>query len=244
MIISYSRRFIFVHIHKTGGDSITAALAPFVARSDVLLNHDWPPWAHKLRAGRNRPEYDVLRKHSPAGAIARALPADVWAQSFTFAFVRHPIGRTISLYQYASWKLDERRKLLPRNAWYLTPFGRWNDPLRWRSIRALHESDSFSDFIRHPLLERDASMVAQWHLLTDRNGHLLVDFVGRYERLQQDFHEVQDRIPIPRTTLMRRNVTKTGDRAPLVVSKADRAFLEKKFEADFSYFTYDPCTNS
>lgn len=244
MIISYSRDFIFVHVHKTAGDSITSALVPILARSDIVLRNDWPPWFHKLRALRTVPEFDQLRKHSPASAVARVVPADVWARSFTFAFVRHPIGRTVSLYNYAVQKLEERRQLRPRNAWYLTPPGHWNDPLRWRAIRALLDTGTFSGFIRHPLLERDASMAAQWYLLCDRGGRLLVDFVGRYETLQEDFNVVQDRIGVPKTILGWRNASSTScERREIEISAADRSYLAEKFAPDFVYFTYDPLTN-
>src|SRR5215469_2544795 len=37
MIISHSRRFIFVHIHKAGGTSVEQALDPHLAWNDLIL---------------------------------------------------------------------------------------------------------------------------------------------------------------------------------------------------------------
>jgi hypothetical protein len=239
VIISYRHSFIFIHLHKTGGDSITAALKPALSRSDLLIQNDWPPWFQRVLTPGSRTELAALRKHSPAGAVARVVDPEVWAQSFSFAVVRHPISRTASLYRYAVRKLNERRAFRARNAIYLTPPGRWNDPLRWRAVRAVVDTDSFSGFIRHPLFERDASMVSQWYSLTDGRGRMLVDFVGRFERIQEDFNAIQDRIGLPRTVLPRRNVSDPSEQ-PLDISAEDRAYLSDRFRADFAYFGYDP----
>jgi hypothetical protein len=37
MIISHSRKFIFIHIHKTAGESISEALRPYLSGRDLLL---------------------------------------------------------------------------------------------------------------------------------------------------------------------------------------------------------------
>lgn len=245
MIISYSRRFVFVHIHKTGGDSITAALLPLLAKNDLVLKHDWAAWFQKLHAGRGLPTLDHLRKHSPALAISNVVPQELWTSFFKFAFVRHPIGRTISLYCYAARKLGERRRVLPRNAWYLTPAGRSHDPYRWRSVRAFIETDSFSDFIRHPLLRGDASMMSQWDLLSDPSGKVLVDFIGSFETLQEDFHHVQDKLGVPRTPIGWRNASSSESRRMEVqVNLKDRLFLAERFSADFTHFAYNPFDNA
>lgn len=238
MIISYSRRFIFVHIHKTGGDSVATALRPVLNASDVVLKNDWHDWLTKFGPSRGRPELTQLRKHSPASAIASVVPQEMWDDSFKFAFVRHPVARTVSLYKYAARKADERRKLLPRNVWYLTPPGRSGDPLGWHSVRAYLETSSFSEFIRHPLLDQDLAMSPQWLSLCDRTGDMLVDFVGRFEALQEDFEHVLDRIDVPRSVLGWHNASQS--QAEIIVSRDDRDYLAKRFEGDFVHFGYDP----
>lgn len=244
MIISYSRKFIFIHIHKTGGDSIAAILRPALVGSDFVLNNDWQTWLQSVRSPKSHSELGMLGKHSPGFAIERAVSQEMWDDSFKFAFVRHPIGRAISLYKYAVRKVEERRKLLPRNAWYLTPPGRSGDPLNWPSVRAVLETESFSDFIRHPLLDKELAMFPQWYSVSDGNGCTLVDFVGRFEQLQEDFHKVQDRIGLPRATLVWRNASRNMRPKGLSVSDDDRAYLSAKFEEDFKHFGYDPSSDS
>ena len=90
MIVCHSRRFVFVHIHKTAGESITSALSP------SLVDGDW-----EVR-GKVQPTINgtVLRKHSTALEALHALGPELWEQYFTFGFVRHPIDRVLSLYRY------------------------------------------------------------------------------------------------------------------------------------------------
>lgn len=243
MIVSSSRHFIFIHIHKTGGNSVTEALRPSLNRSDLILDHDLGEWSRKWGQARHHLDLETLRKHSPAATIAAVLTQEMWDGSFKFAFVRHPVARTLSLYNYAVGKLEERRRFLPRNAWYLTPLGRESDPLRWRSVRALRDAGSFSGFIRHPLLETDASMTSQWYSLIDGSGKVIVDFIGRFEHLQEDFHKVQDRLGLPRSALGWRNASPRTAHSAVMISEEDRAYLAQRFRADFAMFAYDPSLN-
>lgn len=242
MIISYRRHFIFIHLHKTGGDSVSAALLPVLGPSDFVLKSDWQAWVQSVRSGRQHAELADLRKHSPARTVANAVGRDVWGGAFTFAFVRHPVARTVSLYKYAARKAEERNKPIPRNAWYLTRPGRRSDPLRWPSVRAYLDAPAFSDFIRHPLLDRDLSMVPQWFSVSDESGDKIVDFLGRFEHLEEDFHVVQDRIGIARSPLGRRNASRHP--RGVEVSADDRAYLVRRFDEDYARLGYDRTTNA
>src|SRR5688572_2108450 len=79
MIISYSRKFIFIHAVKTGGTSIGKALAPFINDGDIISgypieNPDWP-------------------KHSWAKHCQTRLDLDKF---WSFGFVRNPWDRLVS----------------------------------------------------------------------------------------------------------------------------------------------------
>jgi hypothetical protein len=244
MIISYQSNFIFVHLHKTGGDSIAAALAPQLGREDFILTNDFKDWAQRIRSGSRTAALQSLRKHSTAMDIQRVVPAIQWAESFKFGFVRHPVGRAVSLYKYAARKEEERRRLLIRNAWYLTPPGRRTDPRKWRSVRAYVETSSFSEFIRHPALKDDRTMQPQADSLCDSGGLLLVDFVGKFEHLQEDFSTVQERLRLPRHSLGWHNASNPTVASALKVTEDDRAFLAERFKPDFDQFDYDPNTDA
>ena len=74
MLISRSRKLLFVHIQKTGGTSIAAALRSAIPdATDILFTHDHARWARD-HLGQ---DYDEL---------------------FKFAFVRNPWERLVSWY--------------------------------------------------------------------------------------------------------------------------------------------------
>lgn len=229
MIVCHSRRFVFVHIHKTAGESITSALSP------ALGDGDW-----EVR-GKTRPSINgtVLHKHSTALEALHALGPELWEQYFTFAFVRHPIDRILSLYRYiAHWadppRLSLGQRLRPRSA------PAWVDHSDWPEVRAYRATRSLSGFMRHPLLDHAASMQPQVTSLCDEDGRLVVDFVGRFERLAEDFADVQRTLGLPPTPLRTMNVSLPDPNAGSELTVDDRNYLATRFEADFERFGYHP----
>lgn len=79
MIVSHRARAIFVHIQKTAGSSIEAA----------LRDHDPEAGSHFVGG----------RRHVHAVELRDAVGRDVWGRYFKFAFVRNPWDRLVSWYQ-------------------------------------------------------------------------------------------------------------------------------------------------
>lgn len=241
MIISYDRRFVFIHIHKTGGDSVAAALSPALVGRDVALKTDVQQWMQRITPGSRREAAKTLGKHSSADEVRRYLSEEKWGQFYTFAFVRNPIDRTLSLYAYARKKAEEREQRMARNLWYLTPQGRATDPLRWPSVQAYRETATFSEFLRHPLLRSAPAMQPQWESLCDETRTVLVDFVGRFENLSQDFEVIARKLGVPDRSLPWRNSSGSQDGSrQRTIPNEDRALLVERFRDDFSLFGYDP----
>lgn len=99
MIISPGRRYVFVHIPKTGGTSLALALEGRAMKDDILIG-DTPK--AKRRKGRLR---DVrtrgrLWKHSTLADIDGLVSVDQLDTLFTFALVRNPWDRAVSYYHW------------------------------------------------------------------------------------------------------------------------------------------------
>ena len=81
----------------------------------------------------------------------------------------------------------------------------------------------------------------QFEYLTDDDGKMLVDFVGRYEKLAEDFYEVVGKIGVPLMILPKRNVTKDKviDSYREYYSPVSRRMVEKKYKKDLEFFEYE-----
>ena len=99
MIISSGRRYIFVHIPKTGGTSLTLALEGRAMKDDILIG-DTP----KARQRRGRlaglPARGRLWKHATLADIEGAVSSEVIADSLIVALVRNPWDRIVSYYHW------------------------------------------------------------------------------------------------------------------------------------------------
>ena len=234
MIISSSRSFIFIHIPKTAGEAITTALRPAMKRGDVVIEN-------RLRVVINRvidPSYRIVGavdKHSSASSVRDTVGSDVWESSWKFAVVRDPVERMASLYTYLQRVRTNRESRRLRNLWYVTPEGRHRDSRNWAGTRALEATNSFSDFIRHPLMIDTVSTRTQASMLCDSDGNLLVDFVARFDRLSGDFSIIAERVGLPHSALPVHN--SAGVARP-EISSADSQWLKKRYADDYRLFDF------
>jgi hypothetical protein len=99
MIVSPGRRFIFVHIPKTGGTSLALALEARAMKDDILLG-DTPK--ARARRGRLRGVRTAGRlwKHSTLADVIGLVSEEELAGYFTLALVRNPWDRVVSYYHW------------------------------------------------------------------------------------------------------------------------------------------------
>jgi hypothetical protein len=132
---------------------------------------------------RARLEWDyqryVFRAHENILAAKGRMPKEKFTDYFKFAFVRNPWERLVSEYEFILNR--------PRH-------GRHNRVKRLKT---------FNDFIQMQIPRKDAY---QYNMLSDRNGFLLMDFVGKLENLDKDWATVCDRIGVVNQTLPRKKV--------------------------------------
>lgn len=236
MIISHEHRFIFIHIHKTAGESITAALLPSLDRQDVVVAN------RRIRGARPswkgpRSTYANLGKHSTAAEVQAAVPEGLWSSYYKFAVVREPIDRVLSLYSYLGGVARRRQQPRPEHLLYHVPFVSRRDPKRWWDMKAYLASTSLSEFLRRPELMQSKAMRPQHECVADETGNLLVDYVARFERLDSDLAEIFRAVGVPTGQLRLVNQSERTPRAQ-ELSGADLSRLVELFEADYRTFGY------
>ncbi|MFP4075228.1 MAG: sulfotransferase family 2 domain-containing protein [Halochromatium sp.] len=172
MLLSLKHQFLFVHIAKTGGTSVRAALA----RRRWADPWYWPMFVcSRLSHLSGHRIGSKLPRHAKIIAAQELLPREVFAALFKFAFVRNPWDLQVSSFHHI-------RRERPR---YLGGHEDFAGFLRWKL-----------DPERPPQYHLDTSIALQTDYLIDLRGNLIVDFIGRYERLEQDFGEACARIGI------------------------------------------------
>lgn len=234
MIINNSKKYIFVHISKNAGTSITIALERLCKWNDIVLGSTSfgegiePFYRQKFN----------LHKHSTSKEIIDQIGAHEWKSFFSFAFVRHPYERAVSTYTFFRKMLAEDRALHPLLKW-LNRF-RKKSIFSWEIITAILETKSFSEFIRHPGFVSAPAARPQYRWIYDDNGKKLVDFIGRMERIDQDFDHLIRKIGYKNINLERKNVSNTTKKySQYCYKEDDLVYLYKLYQKDFDLFQYD-----
>lgn len=172
MLLSLKYNFLFVHIAKTGGTSIR----------DALWRQKWTdPYripqflCSKLSAMTGHKIGAKFPRHAKIIAAKEMLPREVFEGLFKFAFVRNPWDLQVSSYHHI-------RRERPHLITHIDSFEAF---LRWKL-----------DPARPPQYHADMSTELQSDYVIDLHGNTVVDFLGRYEFLVEDFETVCKRIGI------------------------------------------------
>ncbi len=128
------------------------------------------------------------------------LSAEEYAGLYTFSFVRNPWARILSEYRYRNYFHHRSFRDFVLNKF---PRPGWDDKYR--------------------------HVMPQYDMLHDGQGRLLVDFVGRFENLQQDFSLVCEQLGIADSQLPHRN---RSDKKSRDLKRKIRNFLFMNGEND------------
>ncbi len=165
MLVNWHDRYLFVHVPKTGGTSITQ-----------LLKHDCKRAVLPLRAvgylfdnsGHTLPEFTFpavgYPYHIRARDLKRLWGAKKYDGLFSFAFVRNPWDVVVSEYFYIQRKWDHPLKNTVRK------LGTFADYVHWKRDNNYHRN--------------------QYEWLTDDAGQSIVNRIGRFETYEEDANAI------------------------------------------------------
>ncbi len=205
MLLSADKKFLFVHIQKTGGSSIGTVLRERVPDVRHFLGtHDFAVKA-----------WDAL--------------GDGWGSYFSAAFVRNPWERMVSWYEMI-------RQQGKKNAEGLSSLKFWH--------YVLERASTFEEFLYEctdTIEDRDGCksiLFNQIDYIADSSGAVMVDFVGRFERLEQDAQGLFERLGLGQVSLPQVNRSDHGSYR-VYYSEETRGLVEERFARDIAYFGYE-----
>ena len=215
MLVSYSHRFIFIHVGKTGGMSMREVLLPFCTEPEKFKIRR-PP---KLKDDQPNPMYAVwetLLLHAKARDVQKELPPEVFNSFFKFAFVRNPWDLQVSMYHFVL-----REPEAPRHA----------------EVKACGSFDAFVEWVVKTADPYPKGITKlQSEMLADSQGKLLVDFIGYYETLSADYSRVCEKVGID-APLPHLNKSVHKDYRSYYNDRT-RALIAEHFKSDIELFGY------
>jgi chondroitin 4-sulfotransferase 11 len=140
---------------------------------------------------------------------------------FKFTIVRNPWDRLVSC-----WKNKIEAKRVETRKFYYDVLG-FDNPIGL----------TFENFVKCLNVDKLLYADEHWmplHSMIELNS---VDFIGRFENLQEDFNTICDKIGIPRQELPHKNKTKHKHYTEYYDSETKQIVAEK-YAKDIEYFNY------
>jgi chondroitin 4-sulfotransferase 11 len=158
-----------------------------------------------------------LRKHSTMQEIELKSPEV--QKYWKFTFVRNPYSRVVSWFSYLTQGLNDQKSKEEHMKDYGTDYltGDFKD---------------FCNFAPFWVFNN------QFFHLCDKDENINIDFIGRFENLQEDFNIVCDKIGIPKQKLPHKNKSKHKHYTEYYDDET-REIVAEKYAKDIGYFGYE-----
>ena len=115
-----------------------------------------------------------FRQHCSILEVKNVVPKGIYDDYFKFAFVRNPYTRLVSEYEYIKRRPDHGR----------------------------HKKVIKMDFQQYILYQSKRVDAHQINMLTNKKGELEMNFIGKFENLQEDWNYVCDKLNLASTSLI------------------------------------------
>ena len=211
MLISKSKKFIYIHVDRTGGTTFSKAFKEF-----TLFQ-----WSHRfhqlcLKMFGEIPVLHLL-KEQKALELKSKLSSKEFDSYFKFAMIRNPWEWMVSDYCYRQqYSYATNYRLISKMS--------FEEYVKWKLLENYHEIDPFH-------ANRGLS---SW--FTDSDGNVLVDHVGRFENFADEFIFFCEKIGVKKK-LPHLNSSKFNSYQEYYNDET-KAMVEKYFKLDIERYNY------
>lgn len=251
MIISFSKKFIFIHNPKAAGSSIANLLRQYQPFFINLLKSNYKLHNFTLvNLIKNLPEKFKndfiktiqLRTHSTSFDINNSLSEKSFNNFFKFGFVRNPWDLQVSFYHYI---LNNSGHFANKNIKKMKGFDEY---IEWLCFNSLKQEEkypllylntknkdkkiekSFMEYIHRNYLQKE--------FFINEKNEIIVDFIGKFENLNNDFLYITEQIGLKNLKLPHINKTKHKNYREYY-NNHTRKLIEEKFKEDIELFNYE-----
>ncbi|WP_372742584.1 sulfotransferase family 2 domain-containing protein [Neptunomonas sp.] len=207
-MFDWVRKFVFIHVPKTAGSTIShALLTSLVGRTTSGAFASLPTnvqSAYGLTAN---------LKHATAPQLKEHLE-NQWEEFYKFAFIRDPFDRTISAYHWVRTKSREFSRIT---------FNQYVDIIQ-----------QYYDDTNHPL---SVMIKPQCSFFTDKNRNIMVDDLYSYEQLDIAIKNIGTRLGlelIPKS----HKVTTDRKATDMYYTSATRSIITDRYAQDFEVWEH------
>lgn len=165
-MISHKFKCIFVHIPKCGGSSVEDVIWP--NKEDRTESNLWMGFVSKFE---NKYQTGGLQ-HLLAQQIRQEVGPEVFSDYFKFTMVRNPWDKAVSQFTYMQKRKDLRDDI------------------------GMRKNDEFKTYLSLIKKTRHVQWMPQHFFVMSDEGEVLVDFIGRFERFEDDIHAILKKLHI------------------------------------------------
>ena len=212
MIISHGRKYIFVHIPKTGGTSLALALEAKAMKDDVLVG-DTPKAKNRRKRVKDVETSGRLWKHSKLSDLYGLVDQNQMESYFVFTLVRNPWDRMVSYYHWL------------RNQGFDHP------------QVELAKQVAFTDFLNDAHTQATLAADQASRYVCDRSGVDRCDLYLRLEHLAEDVPKLEDGIGMKLGIVPHENTSDRGHYRNYYTEQ-DQALVGRLFGVDADRFGY------
>lgn len=214
-MISLQKSFLFVHVPKTGGNSIQSILKAN-SEDKILTSAKHQDGVERFEV--HNDNYNTT-KHSTLSHYKSVLEPETYIRLFKFATIRNPWDMMISFYfsphrAVKEWNRDNFIELVNRV----------------HTLRHYITVDSF--------LEESIRKLRLPIEFGNRGLHSDIDFLMRFENIDEDFKLICEKLGIPNATLPKRNESRRNYYSSYYDEEL-KEIVRTKFIAEITHGDYE-----
>lgn len=205
-MLSEEKKFIFIHIPKTGGNSITTSLKKYAIDNISLSKYDGK-------------QYNSIAVHNSKDKIYKHSMLNVYEKRgydlhkyFKFSIVRNPWDRISSFFQY-----NIKTKYYP----------------------SINTMDKLIKHLRG-LNDEQLGLYPQLDYFKNLNGEIVIDYIIKFDNLQEGFNIVCDNLKIERVILQKINESSNSKiNYQTQFNELQKELIYNIYKEDIEYFKYE-----